>query len=219
MSLLKEHSDHLVDASGNASSSQYSLCGWLHHYQGETSVRKTTNKSVLCTQSASSSLHSWWRSSVHSLVLRHLLIYSSLGRESLCSDSLWRMTPLETAFSLCWYSVLYQSRANHRVSEGTGPRGLTFRNEIGQHTAVDFRTLLSVGGEGCLGTSTAMPWQVVWMTRFFAIEASILALWLLLQSLGVWLRLLLPKCWTKGHLLPEGYLESCPVPLFRDKSL
>lgn len=135
----KNTQNTLLTQAGNASSSQYSLCESLHYYQGETSVRKTTNKTS--TALKAHPLACIADEGQVYLVLRHLLVYSSRGRESLCSDSRWRMTPLETAFSLCWYSLLYQSRANHRVSEGTGPRGLTFRNEIGQHTAVDLLIL------------------------------------------------------------------------------
>lgn len=144
MSLLKEHSDHLVDASWECfliPVQPMLMITSLPRGERNISQKNKTNKNIHCTQSASFSLHSLWRSSVHSLVLCHLLIYSSQVRESLFSDSLWRMTPLETAFSLCWYSLLYHSRDNHRVSEGTGPRGLTFRNEIGQHTAGDLLIL------------------------------------------------------------------------------
>lgn len=217
MSLLKEHSNHLVDVSWECFLIPVQPVWMIPSLpRGNISQKNKTNKNVHCTQSASSSLHSIWRSSVHSPVLCHPLMYSSWMRESLFSYSLWRMTPLETAFSLCWYSLLHQSRANQRVSEGTGPQRFNLQEWI---CWVDVRTLLSIGGQGCPGTSAAMSWQIVWMTTFFETEASILTLWSLLRSLGVWLRLLLPKYWTKLHLLPEGYLESCPVPLFRDKSL
>lgn len=133
----------LLMGAGNAFSSQYSLYRWLHHYQGgNISQKNRANKNVHCTQSASFSRHSIWRSSVHSLVLCHPLIYSSRVRETLFSDSLWRMTPLETAFSLS-ADTAYSTRAEliRERQRALAPRGLTFKNEIGQHTVVDLLIL------------------------------------------------------------------------------
>lgn len=125
---------------GNAFSSQYSLCGWVHHYQGETLVRKIKPTKT----STALKVHPLVCIAYEGQVLCHPLMYSSRVRESLFSDSLWRMTPLETAFSLCWYSLLHQSRANQRVSEGTGPQRFNLQKwdrPTYSNGLVDVRTL------------------------------------------------------------------------------
>lgn len=122
-------------------------------------------------------------------MLCHWLFLLILG------EKLFSLTLTQDPFVSLLTHLLYQNQLTRDCQRALDHQMFALQEWDGWHTAMDL--LLGLHwyprSWGCLGTSTAMPWQIMWITRFFATKASILGLWSLLQSLGGWLRFLLPK--------------------------
>lgn len=132
----------LLMRAGNALSSSYSLCGWVHHFQGETLVRKTkpTKRSTalkvhpLVCIAYEGQVYTAWCSATPSCT------HPGWGRVcSLTHSDAWPHWKLLSVSA----DTACSTRAGliRECQRALTPRGLTFRNEIGQHTAMDLLML------------------------------------------------------------------------------